>query len=74
MAWREGTGGEEGGHPVSGTVETLAPSAQQGITPAEKRVLLAVLTAMRRVRHGYVQVVLHDGRVVQIDRLEKERL
>jgi len=65
---------QEGGHPVSGTVETLAASPQQGITPAEKRVLLAVLSAMRRVRHGYIQVVLHDGRVVQIDRLEKERL
>lgn len=59
---------------MAGTLETLPVSPQQGITPAEKRVLQAVLAAMRRIRHGYIQVVLHDGRVVQIDRLEKERL
>lgn len=43
-------------------------------TPAELRVLQRVLAAMRQVRYGYVQVILQDGRPVQVDRLEKERL
>lgn len=46
----------------------------EGLTADEERVLRCVLAAIRQVRHGYVQLVCHDGRVVQIDRLQKERL
>lgn len=40
----------------------------------ETRVLQAVLTAMRQIRYGHVQIILQDGKVVQIERLEKQRL
>lgn len=47
-------------------------------TPApdrrEQAVLAEVLRALRSVRHGYVQVIVQDSRVVQIDMLEKRRL
>jgi hypothetical protein len=33
-----------------------------------------VLRAIRSVRHGHVQVIVQDGRVVQIDTLEKRRM
>ncbi|MEX2235911.1 MAG: YezD family protein [Dehalococcoidia bacterium] len=33
-----------------------------------------VLRAVRSVRHGYVQVIVQDSRVVQIDTLERRRL
>lgn len=47
---------------------TLVPTAH------EETVLAEVLTAMRAVRFGSVQLTLQDGRVVQIDTLEKKRL
>ena len=43
-------------------------------TPEEQRVLSAVLAAIREVRYGYVQLILQDGKVVQIDGLERARL
>jgi len=43
-------------------------------TAHEQAVLTEVLTAMRSVRFGSVQITLQDGRVVQIDTLEKKRL
>jgi hypothetical protein len=51
---------------------TAAPEAQ--ITAQERLVLSEVLRALRSVRHGHVQVVLQDARVVQIETLEKKRL
>ena len=42
--------------------------------PEEDRVVRAVLQALRRIRHGSVQVLVQDGRVVQIDTVEKTRL
>lgn len=58
---------------MSEPLETPPVSLQKGLSAEEKRVLQSILGAIRQVRHGYVQIVLHDGRVVQIDRLEKER-
>lgn len=43
-------------------------------TDAELRVVTEVLRAIRSVRHGSVQIVVQDGRVVQIDTTEKKRL
>ena len=59
---------------MPGMVETPPAARRKGLTAEEKQVLQSVLAAIRRIRHGYVQIVLHEGRVVQIDRLEKERL
>ncbi|MDA0302027.1 MAG: YezD family protein [Chloroflexi bacterium] len=43
-------------------------------TAHEEAVLAEVLSALRSVRYGYVQITLQDARVVQIDTLEKKRL
>jgi hypothetical protein len=40
----------------------------------ERAILAEVLRAIRRVQHGYVQVIVQDGRAVQIDTMEKRRL
>jgi hypothetical protein len=40
----------------------------------ERTVLREVLEAIRRVQHGYVQVIVQDGNVIQIDTMEKRRL
>ena len=42
-------------------------------TREEEIVLAEVLRAIRSLRHGSVQVIVQDGRVVQIDTLEKKR-
>lgn len=44
--------------------------------PAEEeaRVLREVLQLLRETRFGYIQLVVQDAKVVQIDRLEKIRL
>jgi hypothetical protein len=39
----------------------------------EREVLRQVLDAIRNVRFGSVQVIVQDGRVVQIDTTEKRR-
>jgi hypothetical protein len=36
--------------------------------------LAAIEAAIRAVRHGVVQVIIQDGRVVQIEKTEKIRL
>lgn len=43
-------------------------------TIAEQAVLQEVLEAIRKVRHGSVQLIVQDGHVLQIDTLEKKRL
>ena len=60
-------------------VETSSPLAvlradEDGLSHEEERVLAEVLTAMRAVRHGHIQLTVQDARVVQIDRTEKHRL
>jgi hypothetical protein len=40
----------------------------------EQAVLQEVLLAIRKVHHGYVQVIVQDGRAIQIDTMEKKRL
>lgn len=52
-------------------VTSLAAAAP---TAHEQAVLAEVLSAIRAVRYGYVQITLQDARVVQIDTLEKKRL
>ncbi len=43
-------------------------------TTDEERVVQALLAALRRIRHGSVQIIVQDNRVVQIDTVEKTRL
>jgi hypothetical protein len=51
-------------------------NAQSEVKPdaREQAILEQVLHAIRRVRHGYVQVIVQDGKAVQIDTMEKHRL
>jgi hypothetical protein len=49
-------------------------NAPESPTAAERAVLSEVLGALRRVRHGAVEVSIQDGRVVQINTTEKKRL
>jgi hypothetical protein len=49
-------------------------SAAEPPGEAERPVLTEVLAAIRRVRHGSVEITIQDGRVVQINTTEKKRL
>ena len=40
----------------------------------EKEILLQILKALRSIRYGYVQIIVQDSKVVQIDKTEKIRL
>jgi hypothetical protein len=42
-------------------------------TPAERQVLVEVLMAMRRLRHGNVTLAVQDGKVIQLDVTERRR-
>ena len=33
-----------------------------------------IVRAIRNIRHGFVQIVIQDSRVIQIDRTEKKRI
>ncbi|MGH2501467.1 MAG: YezD family protein [Ktedonobacterales bacterium] len=44
------------------------------MTGEEEDVVRALLAALRRIRHGSVQLMVQDNRVVQIDTVEKTRL
>lgn len=48
--------------------------AEATVTQREREVLQEVLRAIRSVRHGYIQLVLQDAQVVQIETTEKKRL
>lgn len=39
----------------------------------EKELLLQILKALRSIRYGYVQIIVQDSKVVQIDKTEKIR-
>jgi hypothetical protein len=46
----------------------------RAISQAERAVLQEVLEAICRLRHGSVEVIVQDGKIVQIDTTEKRRL
>jgi hypothetical protein len=53
------------------------PVRQTSISPEEeelRRIEHEVLRSLREIRFGSVEIVIHDGRVVQIERREKVRL
>lgn len=41
---------------------------------SEKKLLQQILKAVRSIRYGYVQIIVQDSKVVQIDKTEKIRL
>jgi len=41
---------------------------------AEKALLAGILEAVRGIRFGSVEIVFHDGKVIQIERRERVRL
>jgi len=43
------------------------------LSEAERQVLLQVLQAVRSIKFGYVQIIVQDSRVIQIDKTEKTR-
>lgn len=49
-------------------------NATAAATAQERAVLTEVLRALRSLKHGYVQLIVQDGNVVQIDTMEKKRL
>jgi hypothetical protein len=51
-----------------------AESAAQPNEPGEPEWLALVRSQVRSLRFGVVQLVVHDGRVTQIERTEKMRL
>jgi hypothetical protein len=49
---------------------TPLPAGQDALSPA---ILHALREALRTLRYGTVELVIHDGRVVQLERREKVR-
>jgi hypothetical protein len=50
------------------------PGPAPGGGAEDREVLRRILEAIRSVRHGQVQIIIQDSRVVQIDTTEKVRL
>lgn len=48
-------------------------AGEQGPSASEQVVLGEVLKAMRRVKHGNVNLAVQDGKVVQLEVTEKKR-
>lgn len=42
--------------------------------PMEREALQAVTAALHGLRYGSVEIVVHDGRIVQVERREKVRV
>jgi hypothetical protein len=43
------------------------------LSEAEKQLLLQVLKAVRSIRFGYINIIVQDSKVVQIEKTEKTR-
>lgn len=41
---------------------------------AEGQLLLDILSAIKSIKYGYVQIIIQNSKVVQIDKTEKIRL
>lgn len=52
-------------------VQAATPTSQLG---ADERIQQRILDALKGLRFGSVEVVIHDGKVVQIERREKVRI
>ncbi len=55
--------------------EPSPKKAAATIAPApESLSLKAIQEAIQSIRHGVVQIIIQDGRIIQIDKTEKIRL
>ena len=54
--------------------KTPEPSSQPPNPAQENLTLAAIQAAVASIRHGIVQIIIQDGRIVQIDKTEKIRL
>jgi hypothetical protein len=52
----------------------MQPKERQNGRAMDPETTAAVLGAIRFIRYGSVEIVIHDGRVVAIERREKVRL
>ena len=59
---------------ASADLGASAPAAASALATDELEVLLRVGEMLRKLRFGTVLLVIHDGRVVQIETAEKIRL
>ena len=64
----------EDGVPAPRWAGEVAGSADRAISAVERAVIVEVLSGLRRLRHGVIQLFIQDGRVVQIETTEKKRL
>ena len=56
-------------------LEKSKPFSPTSPNPAQDKIpLAAIQQAIADVRHGIVQIIIQDGRVIQIDKTEKIRL
>ncbi len=46
----------------------------EGLSPAELKTLRDVIVALRTLRYGSVNLAVHDGRLVEIEKVEKIRM
>jgi hypothetical protein len=56
------------------TMSAQVADTRQRSVAHDGEIVRQVVEAIRSVRHGVVQVIIQDSRVVQIDRTEKRRL
>lgn len=54
----------------------MAATVRRGLDPQQddEEIARRILQAIREIRHGAVHVIVQDARVVQIDKIEKQRL
>lgn len=46
---------------------------ERGFSPAEQELLREVAVALRTIRYGSVVLMVHDGRVVELNKTERIR-
>lgn len=54
--------------------ESNGTAAPEGRVDSEDLVLTQIRESLRNLKFGHVQIVVQDGVVVQIDRLERRRI
>lgn len=55
------------------TLPMSADAGQDNSIPLPPLLLRELLAALRSIRYGAIELVIHDGRVVQLERREKVR-
>jgi hypothetical protein len=61
-------------NPPEPAPDASSPEAFGALSPEEQQVLLKVAEILKRLQFGTVLLVVHDGKVVQIEMAEKFRL